>query len=202
MKAPLQTPLSLFCQCHVVAGNLDTLKSTAALELGQRIAAPKEVHQMAKTALRANLNRFCNQSIVGCLIAMLQARDDLPYEPEAPGVAQHHKADHFVSVVRADHVLSRNVASELLLNSIEILAVMPKASPLTHPRFIEDCCHATDKIVVIGCFPYHDTFLFRLADQISHARLDLPVPPVLIAVDRQHGDFLPLDVVRISRRHI
>src|SRR5262245_10526507 len=90
------------------------------------------------------------------------------------------------------------VSCELALDGGEALAVMPEASSLPYRRLIEDGRHAAHEVVIVDGLPDLYAVLPSLANLISNSRLDLVVPPVLISIDRENCDVLPLERVSES----
>ena len=110
-------------QWNVVPRNGDLLESTAPLELRQRIVAPEKIDEIAHPLRCTYLDCFRYQSVVGGLIAVLKARDDLACQRKPSRVTQHHEADHFALIVRTDHALSKQVAGKLRNNKKATLTV-------------------------------------------------------------------------------
>src|ERR1700730_7252836 len=78
---------------------------------------------------------------------------------------------------------------------------MPGAPPLAHGRTIKDGRHASDEIVVKGDFFYLYAFLLGLTNMRPDTRLDLMVPPMVVALNRKNCQLLPLRVKSVARLH-
>src|SRR5882724_201852 len=148
VEADLQPQAPEPRQRHEIARRCRFLEAAAPLELGQRIVTPVQIDQIRQALLLTELDALGDQRVVGRLVPMRDAREDLSGDAEASGIAQHHEADELVAVVRADHVLPEQAARELLLDRVEVLAVVPEAPPLPHRRLVEDRGHPAHELVV------------------------------------------------------
>jgi len=137
------------------------------------------------------LDRLGNKGVVGGFVAVLQAGDDLAGETEIAGMTKHDQADHLALVVGPYHVLAENIAGELLLYGLEILAVMPEFPPLPDGGFVENGRQATHKFVIILGLLDRNALFFGFPDEAANAGFDLVVPPMVVGCDGQRRDFLP-----------
>src|SRR5438046_1604547 len=53
--------------------------------------------------------------------------------------------------------------------------------------------------VVVYGLPDNDAFFFRFSNRCAYPRFDLVIEPLAVTSNREHGNVIPLEVVRVFR---
>src|SRR5580704_3871343 len=119
MKPQFQCSSSFERQRNVISGQLNRLKTVPSLELGQTtirvVIHETSIYEMRFALCLANLNGFCDQSVIGPLVEMSFHAEDLRYRSRGTHPCNFCEADQFVLIVSSDKDASLKIRRKCVL---------------------------------------------------------------------------------------
>src|SRR5262245_57891165 len=79
---------------------------------------------------------------------------------------------------------------------------MPETTSLPYRSLVENRCHSLYEVIVVCRLSNDDALFLRLTNLAAYSRLDLMIPPVLVALRGQNSNLVQLLMEGESRRHV
>jgi hypothetical protein len=148
---------------------------------------------------RADRYSLGNQRICGGLVTVRQFRHNLKQTRGIPPVYKLYKSYQLVTVKGADEIAALQEAGMVSSERIEVLSEMRETFPLSERRLIIDVLDSPNQVIIeVQSSQLYSGFI-RLSNHVSSLVIDLPLPPVFVCVDRQHGKAIPFQPKPILR---
>ena len=138
MKAKIQSHLSFFRKGYEIPGKIKFLEAIASFELTKPVIKPVRISEIGNLSLRTAFDSFRQKRIVRCHITTGDLRDYLSEKCVPSRVGKHNEAHQLLAQICSKNLFSKQVTTELTLYSLEVLAIVQKASSLPNRSFVED----------------------------------------------------------------
>ena len=136
--------------------------------IGGGLAGSEAAWQLAEAGLKVRLSEMRGANL-----------------PDGGESTPAHETDQLAGIVGAEKFAAIEVRPVLLLDCIEIVAVMPELPALTNRCLVVDCLDACGKAIIESRRSDLDSLL-RRAPRVLARLLGKPLPPSLVVVSSNH----------------